>query len=299
MSLSDTYIQYGVSSEVARELESKKIPLTTFRTTSMANLIKNYGLDSSIIDFVNDCIKRKPIASEIIQDLLEKSNFCCCVCKGQKSDAYIIHHIVEYHKTQDNSYENLAVLCPNDHDLAHRNGISLTSKLTEQQIRLAKANWEEFVKEQNKLRAKQGVTEFDRLDKNKIDFRIEEIYDSKAKNVECNYHITSHTKLVLSVTQSNPEQEFIVYLSIVTDEGDQKWIGFGTPLALKNVYSSERVYRIAKPGSINYTTVEYIIERVNESGLKFNGVPVLVNTIRFWGWHYNTEKIEFQYAMID
>jgi hypothetical protein len=134
LSLSSTYIQYGVSNQIAAELEAKGISLSTFKSTPIKNLIDDYKLESTIIEFVKDCIQRKPIDEYVIQELLEKSNFVCCICKGQKSDGYIIHHIVEYNKTQDNSFDNLAVLCPNDHDLAHRKGIALTNRITENQI---------------------------------------------------------------------------------------------------------------------------------------------------------------------
>lgn len=151
MSLENTYIQYGVPSNWAHEYDQKGISVSTFKQTSKRNLLEKYNISKPQIDFVKNCLLRKPIDENIIFKLLENSRFVCCLCKGQKSDAYIIHHIIEYSQSQDNTYPNLAVLCPNDHDLAHRNGNALTNKITEQQIREAKKNWEQKVKEENKI----------------------------------------------------------------------------------------------------------------------------------------------------
>jgi len=153
MSLEETYIKYGVPSNWAREYGLIGISATAFRRTAKKNLIDKYKIPELQVDFVKNCLIREPIDDTIIQRLLENNSFVCCLCKGQKSDAYIIHHIVEYSITKDNKYSNLAVLCLNDHDLAHRKGIALTNKISEQQIREAKVNWEEQVIKENKEKA--------------------------------------------------------------------------------------------------------------------------------------------------
>ncbi|MEO5641743.1 MAG: HNH endonuclease [Bacteroidia bacterium] len=299
MSISQTFIKYGVSDEIARELENKGLTKTKVLKTSLKALITNYDLESSVAAFVKDCVKRKPIADEIIQQLLENSYFSCCICKGNKSDAYIIHHIVPYSKTKDNKYDNLAVLCPNDHDLAHREGIALTNKITEKQVRMAKVNWEKEVKEKTANKLKQSASELDRIDKSKVSFISRQLHDNKAINIECDHKITTHTKFILIVDQTTIEQEFVTYVSIKTDQGDHKWIGFATALALKNVYSSERVYRVGRPGKKHYEFVEYIYERINESGLVVKGQPILINQVRLWGWHNNNQTLNFKFALLD
>jgi energy-coupling factor transporter ATP-binding protein EcfA2 len=153
MSLEKTYIQYGVPSNWAHDYELIGISASTFKQTSKKNLFEKYNIPKSQIDFVKNCLVRQPINESVVNKLLENSRFVCCLCKGQKSDAYIIHHIIEYSLTKDNKYSNLVVLCPNDHDLAHRNGVALTNKITEQQIRKAKKNWETQVKKENKTTA--------------------------------------------------------------------------------------------------------------------------------------------------
>lgn len=298
MAISEKYIQYGVSSEIALDLAKKKISLTTFKNTSAKNLIDKYDLELHIIEFVKNCIIREPIPEETIQLLLDNSNYVCCLCKSN-NNGYIIHHIVEYSINQDNSYANLAVLCPNHHDFAHRQGIALTNRITVEQIIESKRKWENEVQKKNDLSAKLSKSEFDNLDLSKIYFQFVTVLDNKAKNVKVNHLLTTHTKFLLKVSQEKREQEFIVYLSIITNEGDQKWIGFGTPIAINNVFNSERVFRIGKPGYFKYQTIENILEKVRESGLVFKGIPVKINTVRLWGWHNNTEPLEFEFSLID
>jgi hypothetical protein len=142
MSIEKTYIQYGVPSNWAHNYELQGIAVDTFRITSKRNLKTIYKISVDQVDFVKDCLKRKPIPEKVLDKLLDHSNHVCCICKGTKGTSYIIHHIEEYSKTQDNSYSNLAVLCPNDHDDAHKQGKSLTMKLTPDLIRKAKKKWE-------------------------------------------------------------------------------------------------------------------------------------------------------------
>ncbi|MBV5281822.1 MAG: hypothetical protein JZU53_05230 [Paludibacter sp.] len=150
MSIKDTYIQYGVPSNWAHDYELIGISSSTFKQTSKKNLFGKYNIAKTQIDFVKNCLIRQPIDEAVICKLLENNNFVCCLCKGTKSAAYIIHHITEYSITKDNSYSNLAVLCPNHHDLAHRNGIALTNKISGDQIKEAKKNWEIEVQKANR-----------------------------------------------------------------------------------------------------------------------------------------------------
>jgi ABC-type oligopeptide transport system ATPase subunit len=153
MSLANKYIQYGVPSNWAHNYDLVGLSITVFKQTTKKNLESKYSIPKVQIDFVKKCLVRQPIDEPISQKLLENNNFLCCLCKGQKSDAYIIHHIVDYSISQDNSYSNLAVLCPNDHDLAHRKGVALTNKISEKEIREAKKSWEKQVRLENKNRA--------------------------------------------------------------------------------------------------------------------------------------------------
>ncbi|REC42019.1 HNH endonuclease [Chryseobacterium sp. 5_R23647] len=164
------YVQYGIPSSWTKEFEIKGISTTTFKNTSNKNLIERYNISEDKVKFVKSRLKRKPIDGDTLQSLLERNRFVCCLCKGQKSDAYIIHHIEAYSISQDNNYYNLAVLCPNDHDLVHREGENLTNKIPKEQVEKAKINWEKEVEALNVAVASQSleIGEVDFLNFNRI-----------------------------------------------------------------------------------------------------------------------------------
>ncbi|MFO1443294.1 HNH endonuclease [Bacillus sp. Bva_UNVM-123] len=149
------YIQYGVPSDLADKYDQFNLPITTFRTLSIEKLGQFYSIAKEEAKLVKRYIQRQPIDFSTLQELLYNNNYTCCCCKGVKSDAYIIHHIEEYEISRNNSYDNLAVLCPNDHDLAHRPP-RLTNKINSDHIRLSKLNWEKEVKLNNIIASQHG-----------------------------------------------------------------------------------------------------------------------------------------------
>lgn len=142
--LAKTYLKYGVPSDLASKYDSLGLPVTEFRVLSLSKLQSTYGIGESEAKIIKEYLTRQAIDFAVIQALLENNNFTCCCCKGVKSDGYVIHHIIKHELSQDNTYSNLAVLCPNDHDLAHR-ATGLTSGISGDQIRAAKQSWEQIV----------------------------------------------------------------------------------------------------------------------------------------------------------
>lgn len=116
----ESYLKYGISSELAQKLNSRNLSISNIKTLSVKILISQYGLELDEVKSLKKLLVRQPIPEDTVIDLLENSSFVCCVCHGVKSTSYVIHHIEPYCKSRDNSYSNLAVLCPADHDLAHR-----------------------------------------------------------------------------------------------------------------------------------------------------------------------------------
>lgn len=149
MSKQDTYIQYGVPSDWAASYEAKEISCSLFKSMPQKQLVAKYDIPLQQVKFVKQCLKRSPVDTKTVEELLRHSRYLCCLCRGEKGKSYIIHHIEEYSISQDNSYENLAVLCPNDHDDAHKSGLNLTQKITAEQIVQAKFKWEKFVFEKD------------------------------------------------------------------------------------------------------------------------------------------------------
>lgn len=155
MTVRERLLQYGTTSALATKAEAAGLSATKIRTLSQKDLSSKFGLDPREAADLKKCIKRHPIEADIVQLLLEKSNHLCCICKGSKGSGVILHHIVEYERSQDNSYGNLAVLCPNDHDRAHQSGLTLG--LTAEQIRNAKNRWEKQVEISNAQKAAKSI----------------------------------------------------------------------------------------------------------------------------------------------
>lgn len=136
-----TFLKYGLSTDIIKRLLNEKLSVTTIRKLSNANLVEKFNLKLEEVKYIKQHIVRKPIEKNTLNSLLINNNFTCCCCLGEKGQSYIVHHIEEYEISQDNSYNNLAVLCPVCHDLAHRRG-SLTLGMTKDQLYLAKKTWE-------------------------------------------------------------------------------------------------------------------------------------------------------------
>lgn len=170
---SQVFERYGLSSDLSELLANKGLSVSKARALTKRDLIQLYGLSDAQSIQIKDAVERQPIDNNIIDILLERSNYTCNICKGTKSHSFIIHHIVPYAESQDNSYSNLIVLCPSDHDLAHNSGLSLG--ISKKQLLKAKANWEAFIENQNATKAAKLVE----VDEGAIDYvnisRIEEL----------------------------------------------------------------------------------------------------------------------------
>lgn len=151
----ESLIQYGISSDMAKRGADAGLTVTKIRTLSNGDLKNKFGLSTEEAKELKAAVNRQPINSDTLNSLLERSNYTCNVCHGVKGTSFIVHHITPYAKTQDNDYRNLIVLCPNDHDLAHGSGLSMS--ITEEQLRRAKEKWEEMVVKGNAAKAAQSI----------------------------------------------------------------------------------------------------------------------------------------------
>lgn len=145
------FIKYGISQDLATDLISKGLNITTLKNTSVKNLTNKYDIDKIVAEGVKKMVMRDPIDKTTLNTLLLNNNFTCCCCLGDKGLTFIVHHLEEYEKKQDNSYENLAILCPTCHDLAHSARL-LTLSISKDQLLIAKKTWEEScVKRRNNI----------------------------------------------------------------------------------------------------------------------------------------------------
>lgn len=143
----ENLLKYGIDSGLASKIVSKGLNISTLRSLNKSNLKNNFEFEDYEIAQIKDAVIRKPIEEDVLASLLENSAYTCNICKGVKGDAYIVHHIKHYNVSKDNSYENLIILCPNDHELAHREGEALANKISPDQLFRAKSNWEKKIAE--------------------------------------------------------------------------------------------------------------------------------------------------------
>jgi hypothetical protein len=167
------FVQYGISSDLAERAAREGLTVTKARALSLKDMVEKFSLTPGEARVLKESVQRQAIEKDTLYTLLERSNYTCNICRGVKSSAFIVHHIKPYAKTQDNEYANLIVLCPNDHDLAHGSG--LTMSISEEQLHRAKERWETQVEKANAAKAAQAVE----INEGAIDYinirRIEEL----------------------------------------------------------------------------------------------------------------------------
>ena len=133
----------GLDSNVAKKAIDRGFSLSKLKSTSKQKLREIFSEDE--IKEINS-LKRKPIDKEIITQLIERSHGKCCVCwEYTETKPYIIHHINEHSKTQDDSYENLVILCLNHHADAHSSWKISRPILPPEKIRHMKSEWEKAI----------------------------------------------------------------------------------------------------------------------------------------------------------
>jgi hypothetical protein len=169
----EAFVQYGISSDLAQHAATGGLTITKARVLSLDDLKAKFSLTSAEAREIKEAVQRKAIDRETLYTLLERSNYVCNICHGAKGTAFIVHHIESYAKTQDNDYRNLIVLCPNDHDLAHGSG--LTMSISAEELYRSKEKWEAQVEKANAAKAAQIVE----VNESAIDYinirRIEEL----------------------------------------------------------------------------------------------------------------------------
>lgn len=96
----DTYLKYGINTELAGKLMRQDLSISKIKKLPSTDLISIYGLDSNEVQYLKKLFIRQPIPDDVLNELLENNNYVCCICKGVKSDSYVIHHITPYSMTR-------------------------------------------------------------------------------------------------------------------------------------------------------------------------------------------------------
>jgi energy-coupling factor transporter ATP-binding protein EcfA2 len=132
----NTFLALGFPSDLIYKIGTMSMTVSGLKDQTVTALIKS-GFSDTEAKFIHGKINRKPIKIEVVQQLLDKSGGVCVFCAdGNSIRPYQIHHIQEYHTTQDNSEDNLLLVCPTHHVNIHRNKIKKEEQLS------VKRKWE-------------------------------------------------------------------------------------------------------------------------------------------------------------
>lgn len=108
----------GLDSDLARKTVAAGYNLTKLRVATKRELAR-YFTDLEV-ERLREVSKRKPLPQDTLTRLVEECDWKCCLCWDfRKESPVIVHHIEEHSKTQDDSYENLVILCLNHHAKVH------------------------------------------------------------------------------------------------------------------------------------------------------------------------------------
>ena len=111
---------YGLDTELIDRIARFGHTVELLRALSRKDLRKHYTEDD--VEKIKSQIERLPIPDDVIQKVLGISSGACCFCNDANSSRpYQIHHIDPYSETQDNSEENLLLVCPTHHSAIHAN----------------------------------------------------------------------------------------------------------------------------------------------------------------------------------
>jgi|SRR5215213_660283 len=110
----NSLIGRGLPTDLIDKIGSNDHTVTNLKGFSKKVLLKFYTEAES--DQILKSIHRSPIDDEVLDRLLFLSNEACCYCAdGNSASPYQVHHIVEHAATQDDSLENLMLICPTHH----------------------------------------------------------------------------------------------------------------------------------------------------------------------------------------
>ena len=135
------------------------------------------------------------------------------------------------------------------------------------------------------------------IDDSNLSYKKYILRKNGAENLDIDISLTPKTVFALRIKLEDKTQEFVVYLSIRTNLDKQKWIAFATITGFKNIYKSEHVFRIGRSGHLDYKIYENIMERIDESGLDWEGEPSRIDQLRFRG--IDERPIEFEYSFLE
>lgn len=123
----------GFDTEFIKKIASYNHTIQVLRGLSRKALKASYN--DAEIDLIFERIKREPIPDHIVESVISAADGVCCFCAdGNQARPYQLHHVVEYSKSQENTEDNLILICPTHHQ-------SIPKQFTPDQQKEARRKW--------------------------------------------------------------------------------------------------------------------------------------------------------------
>ena len=128
----------GFDTDLIDKCRNASLSLSSLRGMNKVGLI-HLGFTPDECQTILAKVNRVPISNDVMTEVLLKSGeVCCYCCDGFTARPYQIHHIEEYHQSQDNQESNLMLVCPTHHVTIHANKVDVEEQ------RLKKKQWEQL-----------------------------------------------------------------------------------------------------------------------------------------------------------
>lgn len=127
----------GIDSATADRLIENGFNAKSLKTLPESGL-RDLGLNQSQIEGVISA-GRPPIPADVLNTVLFKSRWACCICRDPKK-AVIVHHLAPWAKSRSHAVDNLVILCLEHHGEAHAIR-QLELNLTADRIKDARDRW--------------------------------------------------------------------------------------------------------------------------------------------------------------
>jgi hypothetical protein len=115
-----SFLKYGIPDDIIVKLIANNYTISKVRPASQKDLQSFLTQDEA--KNVKAKLTRQEIDEAVFNRLVTQTELSCCFCWDITTDKpVIIHHIDPYEDTQDNSFNNLIVLCLNHHGEVHTN----------------------------------------------------------------------------------------------------------------------------------------------------------------------------------
>jgi hypothetical protein len=126
----DSLLGRGLSTDLVEKVGHHGHTVGILRNYSRKALTQFYTEEEAEVIYRG--VRRQPIPAEVLDRIRFLSHEVCCYCAdGFSARPYQIHHIVEHAQTQDDSEENLMLVCPTHHAVIPLAGHSVEAQKQE------------------------------------------------------------------------------------------------------------------------------------------------------------------------